>query len=95
MFDSRILDDLAERLSDIIPQSVRDQKDEVQRKVREILLATFSKFDLVTREEFDAQVKVLARTRKKLDALEKQIAELESHGKHQTTKVKKEPEDKL
>jgi len=42
------------------------------------LQSTFAKMDLVTREEFDVQTAVLARTREKLEKLEKQIAELES-----------------
>ncbi|MEE9451276.1 MAG: accessory factor UbiK family protein [Gammaproteobacteria bacterium] len=77
MFDSQKLDDLAKRLSGIIPESLREQKQEFERKVYEVLQSGFSKLDLVTREEFDAQVKVLAKTREKLDKLEKHFAELE------------------
>ena len=42
----------------------------------DILQATFTRMDLLTREEFDVQVKVLARTREKVDALQQQLDEL-------------------
>jgi BMFP domain-containing protein YqiC len=43
---------------------------------KDILQATFTRMDLLTREEFDAQVKVLARTREKVEALQQQLDEL-------------------
>jgi ubiquinone biosynthesis accessory factor UbiK len=51
--------------------------DEVQMQVRSALSSALQKMNLVTREEFDTQQAVLARSREKLDALEVQIAELE------------------
>ncbi len=91
MFDSQKLDDLAKRLSGIIPESLREQKQEFERKVYEVLQSGFSKLNLVTREEFDAQVKVLAKTREKLDKLDKYFAELEKIKPHKLgAKAKKE-----
>jgi BMFP domain-containing protein YqiC len=51
--------------------------DEVQMQIRSAMSSALKKMDLVTREEFDTQQAVLMRSREKLDALEKQIAELE------------------
>ena len=51
--------------------------DEVKQQIRTALTAAFNKLDLVPREEFDAQRAVLQRTREKLEALEKAVAELE------------------
>ena len=51
--------------------------DEVQMQIRSAMNSALQKMDLVTREEFDTQQAVLTRSREKLDALEKQIAELE------------------
>ena len=48
----------------------------VQDKIKEALAAMVSKLDLVSREEFDAQTKVLARTREKVELLEKRLDEL-------------------
>ncbi len=51
--------------------------EEVQMQIRSAMNSALQKMDLVTREEFDTQQAVLMRSREKLDALEKQIAELE------------------
>ncbi len=52
--------------------------DEAKGHLRSAMMRTFSKLDLVTREEFDAQRAVLLRSREKIDALERQLAELEA-----------------
>ncbi|MFA6303104.1 MAG: accessory factor UbiK family protein [Legionella sp.] len=73
MFDPKHFDDLAKKLFSALPDSLQNIEKDIQQKFKEILQATFSRMDLVTREEFDVQTKVLARTREKLDQLEKQI----------------------
>ena len=72
---------LAERLFRALPPPLRAIEQDLQSKFKDILQATFSKLDLVTREEFDVQTKVLARTREKLEQLEKHVTALESHSK--------------
>jgi BMFP domain-containing protein YqiC len=52
---------------------------DIERNVKSMMTQGFSKLDLVTREEFDVQTQVLAKTRSKLDALELRVAELEAH----------------
>jgi len=73
MFDPKQFDDLAKKLFASLPGSFQNFENEIQQKFKEILQATFARMDLVTREEFDIQMKVLARTREKLDALQKQV----------------------
>jgi len=69
-----VLNDLQSRVSDLLKNSpARD----VERNVRAMLSQGFSKLELVTREEFDAQTQVLARTRARLEELERRVAELE------------------
>ena len=77
-FDPKQLDDLTDRLVNLLPKGVRDMQTDVEKNMRAMLQSTFNKMDLVTREEFDVQSAVLARTREKLEQLEKQIKELES-----------------
>ena len=77
-FNPKQLDDLTDRLMDLLPTGVLDMQKDVEKNVRAFMQSTFTKMDLVSREEFDVQTAVLARTREKLEALEKQIAELES-----------------
>lgn len=77
MIDSKTIDDLAKKLSDAVPQPLKDAKDQMSKQFKEVLQSQLTKLDLVSREEFDAQTKVLQRTREKLEALEKKIAEME------------------
>ncbi|AOK60779.1 accessory factor UbiK family protein [Burkholderia ubonensis] len=71
---SDVFHDLQSRVSDLLKNS--PAKD-VERNVKAMLSQGFSKLDLVTREEFDTQAQVLARTRVRLEELEKRVAELE------------------
>ncbi|MDE2343361.1 MAG: accessory factor UbiK family protein [Betaproteobacteria bacterium] len=73
--NSAFIDDMARRLSDLLAQTpVAD----FEKNARALLTSLFAKANLVTREEFDAQVNVLARTREKLAELESKLAALES-----------------
>jgi BMFP domain-containing protein YqiC len=71
---SDVFNDLQARFSDLLKNS--PAKD-VERNMKAMLSQGFSKLDLVTREEFDTQAQVLARTRARLEELEKRVAELE------------------
>jgi BMFP domain-containing protein YqiC len=77
MIDKKIFTDIAEKLSQALPSDLKAVKEGVQKNFRDILQAQFAKLDLVTREEFDVQTKVLARTREKLEQLEKHVKKLE------------------
>ncbi len=77
MLDPQIFDDLAQNLLNAIPEGMRQGAKDVERNFRSILQSTFARLDLVTREEFDAQCRVLARTREKIEQLEKQLGQLE------------------
>ena len=70
------LDELARRISSLIPGDVKHMQDDIENNVRSLLQATLSKMNLVTREEFDVQSAVLQRTREKLEQLEKQLEQL-------------------
>ena len=77
MLDPKHLDDLTQRLSSVIPKGVKNVQADIEKNIRSVLQNAFAKMDLVTREEFDVQSAVLTRTRAKLEALEKQVTELE------------------
>ena len=80
MIDLAQLDDLARRLSNLVPPGLREGREELQQNFKSVLQAGLGKLDLVTREEFDVQRAVLARTRDKLEALERQLAALAAAG---------------
>lgn len=72
------LKQLAAQLSEALPPHVSTLKKDFEKNCHGILSKTFAKFNLITREEFDSQSKVLLRTRKKLEELESQLEKLES-----------------
>lgn len=80
MIDLRQLDALAARIGALLPPDAQVLKDEFKDNLRPLLEAALARMDLVTREEFDAQARVLAHTRAKLERLERALAELESAG---------------
>jgi ubiquinone biosynthesis accessory factor UbiK len=79
MLKAHFLKDLVAQLSEALPTHVKTIKKDFEKNCHAILMKTFTTFDLVTREEFDAQTKVLSRTRQKLKTLEHHVAQLEKH----------------
>ncbi|HET9338223.1 MAG TPA: accessory factor UbiK family protein [Casimicrobiaceae bacterium] len=77
MINTASLDELAKRIGRAIEAS--PAKD-IEKNVRTMLQSGLAKLDVVPRAEFDVQAKVLARTREKLEALERKVAELEARG---------------
>lgn len=78
MLDGKGLDDLVKGISQALPQGLRDIQHDIEKNLRAALQAGFARLDLVTREEFEVQTAVLARTRAKVEALESQVATLET-----------------
>lgn len=89
MIDPKILDEFAKRLAEVVPQSARDLHQDIEKNLRAVISSTFSKLNLVTRDEFEIQRNVLLRTRSKVEKLEQQIAELENQ-QHTTEPVETE-----
>ena len=75
--DSTALDDLARRLAGSVPESLRAFGRDLEGNFKAVLQAQLSKLDLVSRQEFDVQAALLARTREKLVALEQRLQEIE------------------
>ena len=71
------LDDLAERLGRLLPEGAQEIRADFERNARATLQSALSRMDLVTREEFDVQSDVLARTREQLEAMEARVTALE------------------
>jgi len=78
MIDIRSIDDLARRLSELLPPGVGAARDEVVDNFRDVLRAGLRKLDLVTREEFEVQRAVLTRAHERVDELEVRVTELEA-----------------
>jgi ubiquinone biosynthesis accessory factor UbiK len=72
------IDDIARRLLERVPPALRSLQADLESNFRAVLRERLSKLDLVSRDEFDAQTRVLERTRAKLEALEARLAALEA-----------------
>jgi BMFP domain-containing protein YqiC len=77
MLDPKDLDDLARRLAVGLPKGIETLRDDLGRGLRASIESGLGRLDLATREEFDVQTAVLARTRERLQALELRVSELE------------------
>lgn len=79
---SKQLDSLVEALTQWIPPGLGEMPENLKQNMKQTLASGLEKMDLVSRQEFDVQTGVLAKTRAKLDALEKQVADLEARTEH-------------
>jgi len=70
-------DEISERLGRLLPEGAQEMRADFERNAKTVLQQALSRMDLVTREEFDVQADVLARTRSYVEALEGRVAELE------------------
>ena len=78
MMDRQEIDKIALRLVSLVPPGLAQVQQDLQANFRDALVQGLRRLDLVTREEFDVQSQVLARTRAQVDALERAVAELET-----------------
>jgi BMFP domain-containing protein YqiC len=78
MMDKQDIDQIALRLVSLVPPGLAQAQKDLRANFQDVLVQGLRRLDLVTREEFDVQSQVLARTRAKVDALERQVAELEA-----------------
>jgi BMFP domain-containing protein YqiC len=83
-------EDLAKRLLESIPPSLRAAQKDLEANFRSALRTGLSRLDMVTRDEFDAQSRVLERSRELIEALEKRVAQLEA-GQRPTAAGSAEP----
>ncbi len=79
MWDNASIDGIAQRLASLLPADLQQAREDFAANARAVLQAGLARLELVTREEFDAQRNVLARTRAQLAELEQRLAELEQH----------------
>jgi len=78
MFNPQQLEGLVSKVLEAIPAEMGQAPEELKTQVKATLQRALQEMDVVTREEFDTQAAVLAKTRAKLDALEKRLADWEA-----------------
>ena len=78
--DTFRIDDIARRLMENLPPALRATQRDLETNFRAVLRASLGKLDLVTRDEFETQSRVLERTRARLEALEARVKAMEGAG---------------
>jgi len=78
MIKAEVVEDIVNKVEKFIPEDLKTMRKDFSQNMKSILTATLQKADLVTREEFEVQKAVLAKTRAQLEALEKQLDQLNS-----------------
>ena len=77
------IEELADRLGGLLPPAAAQMKTDFENNAKAMLRGRLEKMDLVTREEFDIQQRVLEKTRQRLKLLEQKLAELEQRQQQQ------------
>ena len=77
MLDPRTLNQLSDKISELLPPGLQAVKSDFDARVKTLLQQQLAQLEMVSREEFDLQARVLQRTREKLESVEAQLAELE------------------
>jgi BMFP domain-containing protein YqiC len=77
------VENIARKLAESVPEGLRSMREDLEQNFRSVLRASLARLDLVTREEFEVQEAVLARTREKLESLEAQVRELEGSARRE------------
>jgi BMFP domain-containing protein YqiC len=93
------IEKLARMLAEVVPQGIKSVRDDLEQNFQSVLRTGLGKLDLVSREEFEVQEAVLARTREKLDSLEERLNLIETpvaklaRKKAKKKTVRKKPKD--
>ena len=77
MIDNQTINRLSARISELLPPGLQQTKADFDARLKSLLQQQLANYEMVSREEFDIQARVLARTREKLEAIEARLKELE------------------
>ncbi len=77
MIDNQTINQISEKIEALLPPGLKQVKSDFDARLKSLLQQQLSNYEMVSREEFDIQARVLARTREKLEAIESRLKELE------------------
>ena len=80
MIDNQTINRLSEKINQLLPPGLLQAKEDFDARLRLLLQQQLANYEMVSREEFDIQARILARTREKLESLEARLRELERGG---------------
>ena len=79
MIDNQTINRLSDKINDLLPPGLREVKSDFDAKLKSLLQQQLSNYEMVSREEFDIQSRVLARTREELESIEEKLKALEKN----------------
>ena len=77
MIDNQTINRLSDRINDLLPPGLQQLKSDFDSRLKTLLQQQLAQYELVSREEFDIQARILQRTRAKLESIEAKLKELE------------------
>ncbi|MDH3219666.1 MAG: accessory factor UbiK family protein [Gammaproteobacteria bacterium] len=77
MIDNQTINRLSEKINELLPPGLRQVKADFDARLKILLQQQLANYEMVSREEFDIQARVLARTREKLEVIETRLKEFE------------------
>lgn len=78
MIDNQSINRLSEQINALLPPGLQQAKSDFERRLKSLLQEQLAQYEFVSREEFDIQARVLARTRAKLETIESKLRQLEA-----------------
>jgi len=79
MINSQNINELADKLTSVLPDSLKTLQADAKNNMKAVLESSLRQMNLVSREEFDIQTALLARTLTQLQQLEQQVKDLEKN----------------
>ena len=77
MIDNQTINRLSEKINELLPPGLQQVKSDFDARLKSLLQQQLANYEMVNREEFDIQTRVLQRTREKLEIIEARLKELE------------------
>jgi len=77
MIDNQTINRLSEKINKLLPPGLQQVKSDFDARLKSLLQQQLANYEMVSREEFDIQARVLARTREKLEVIEARLKELD------------------
>lgn len=84
MIDNQTINRLSTKINELLPPGLQQTKADFDARLKSLLQQQLANYEMVSREEFDIQARVLARTREKLEAIEARLNELEQTPEQQS-----------
>ena len=77
MIDNKTINRISEQINELLPPGLQQVKEDFDARLKTLLQQQLAQYEMVSREEFDIQTRVLARTREKLEVIEARLKELD------------------